>query len=836
MPLDEYRRKRNFKQTPEPPPERPTTVRNKQLSYCIQKHAATRLHYDFRLEHDGVLLSWAVTRGPSLNPADKRLAVRTEDHPLSYGNFEGTIPKDQYGGGTVMLWDRGTWEPTYDPHAGLKKGHLAFTLKGERLRGSWDLVRMHGARNNDKHENWLLIKSKDNEACTEPSGEQFLEDLSTSVKTGRTMEAIARGEKPVSTTKKRSSPRDAEALRELLRKYPGVHLATLVAQPPEGKQWLHEVKYDGYRLLGFLAGSEVALRTRNGLDWTDKFPSIADSIRKLKAKDAVVDMEAVIPDASGKTSFQRLQGALSDAGNAKRIMAYVFDLLHCDAQRLTELTIIERKAKLKVLLQDSGPGKALNFSEHVVGQGKEIYEKSCALGLEGVVSKLADGPYVIGRGRSWLKSKCTKSQEFIVLGYSNARSGGRALGAVYLGYYKDGKLSYAGKVGTGFTMRGARELTLRVEPLAASKPVLSRADMRDVGAAEWKSIHWVKPQLLCEVSFTEWTSDGSIRHPSFKGLREDKKASEVGREKEKEVKRTPGPKKSVPNGSASANGLVLHGVAITHPDRVISEEGHVTKGELAEYYAAAAPYLLRRIRRHPLSILRCPGGIDGECFYQRNPHKVLGGNVHPYKFRHKGKVYNYFYIEDEKGLMELVQMGTVEIHPWGATIDAIDYPDRMIFDLDPAPDVPFEAVKLAAQDLRKRLEKMQLKTLPVCTGGKGLHVIVPMAGKDKWPDVKSFAGDVAMEMVNSAPTVYVATMTKAKRTNKIFIDFFRNDYTATATTEFGVRARPGLPVAVPLNWKDLDSLESANQFHMPDVLKRFKTRKPPYWPEAHTLP
>ena len=618
-----------------------------------------------------------------------------------------------------------------------------------------------------------------------------------------------------------------------MAQYPEVQLATLVDTAPTGDKWVHEIKFDGYRLLGFVAGGETRLRTRNGNDWTESFPAIAASLKKLKVDDAVVDMEAVILDDEGKSGFQALQAALGDGGRPERIVAYVFDLLHLDGESLTKLPLTERKKKLEALLKKSKPGASLRYSEHVAVEGAAMHAQACAKGLEGIMSKLASAPYVSGRQKSWLKVKCALRQEFIIIGYSGAKSGDRALGALYLGYRKDGALRYAGKVGTGFSMKSARELVNRFDEIEADKPVLTRAETKGMGAGEWSAVHWLEPVKLCEVSFTEWTQDGRIRHPSFQGLREDKDASDVRQEKPMAASAS----KKAPAAKTKPGALVAAGITISHPDRVISETGHVTKGELAEYHEAVAPFMLPRIARHPLSLLRCPSGIDrGGCFYQRNPGRGLGKDVQPFKFRHKGKNYEYLYIEDEKGLLEVIQMGAIEIHPWGAPVEAIDYPDRMIFDLDPAPDVPFEAVKLAAQDLRQRLKQRGLESSLKCTGGKGLHVTVALAGKDKWPEVKQFAGDFADEMVAAAPSVYVATMTKAKRTGKIFIDYFRNDYTATAIADYGVRARPGAPVAVPLSWDELKGLKSANGFTLKDVLKRLKNRKPPAPPKGQVLP
>ena len=844
MALEEYRRKRDFGKTPEPAPGA-VKPRKDELSYLIQKHDATRLHYDFRLELNGVLLSWAVTKGPSLDPADKRLAVRTEDHPLSYGTFEGTIPKGQYGGGTVMLWDEGTWEPKGDPRAALQKGHLSFTLHGVRLKGDWDLVRMHG---DAKKENWLLIKAKDAEARSNGEATGFLDDAS-SVASGRSMDAIAAGEEPAARHKtpktnkthkaeKTANPaKDAAAgqktLAALEKRYPGVQLATLVDEPPEGDTWLHEIKLDGYRLLGFLSDGGVRLRTRNGLDWTPKFPPIASALAGLKATDAVLDMEAVVLDEQGKSEFQALQAALGEGGRRDRIVAYAFDLLHLNGENLTRLKLLERKDALVKLLNKSKAGPSLRLSDHVVGNGADMLAKACKLGLEGIVSKRADAPYTPGRDKNWLKAKCQQRQEFIIIGYSNAKSGGRALGALYLGYNRGGTLTYAGKVGTGFTMKSALALTDKLEKLSVDKPVLDRKALSGPGAGEFHAIHWVKPVLLCEVAFTERTEDGHIRHPSFQGLREDKNATEVKMEEPQAVTSVP---ETSPLKPPASKGLVLEGITITHPERVISETGHVTKGELAEYHAAVAPYMLPRLLRHPLSLLRCPSGIGNQCFYQRNPGKGLGADVKPFRFKHKGKSYEYLYIEDAKGLLEIIQMGAIEIHPWGASIEDIDHPDRMIFDLDPAPDVPFEAVKLAAQDLKKRLKRKGLESMLKCTGGKGLHVTVPLSEKDDWDSVKTFAAGLAHEMVEAVPDAYVATMTKAKRNGKIFVDFFRNDYTATAIADYAVRARPGAPVALPLPWNELNGLESGSQFTMKDVLARLKRKEPPAMPPPQRLP
>ena len=854
MALEEYRRKRDFKKTAEPAPSA-IKKNTGQLSYLIQKHEATRLHYDFRLELDGVLLSWAVTKGPSLNTADKRLAVRTEDHPLAYGTFEGTIPKGQYGGGTVMLWDRGWWEPQGDAKAGLKAGNFKFILHGERLSGKWALIRMHGKPEDKKRENWLLIKEKDEIAdATRPD---FLEELAVSVSTGRSMAEIAVGATPakkpakkaITPAEKKSAAKEnktaEKSLDMLMKNYPDVELATLVDAPPSGADWVHEVKFDGYRLLAFLNDGAVRLRTRNGNDWTDKFPSLRTAIASLEATDAVLDLEAVVIDAAGRTSFQGLQHALGEERGAAEINGYVFDLLHLDGKDIRRETLLDRKKKLLDLLKKSKEPKFLHYSEHIDGHGAEMLQKSCGLGLEGIISKQASASYQGGRQRTWLKAKCILRQEFIILGYSGPKKGDRALGALYLGYYKDKNLAYAGKVGTGFTMKDAIEIQKRLSGLARKDAVLKKADMTEVFRAEYDAVQWVKPELLCEVAFTERTENGHIRHPSFQGLREDKNAAGVkldvptpvaevaGTPAKKTSKEKPAKVIAAPKSSHSGN-LVLSGVTITHPDRVIGGKPDVTKGELAEFYAAAAPFILHDLSGHAMTLVRCPGGIGGECFYQRNPGRGLGPDILPFKWEHNGSHYEYLYIESVQGLLEVVQMGAIEIHPWGSTVKRIDYPDRLIFDLDPDPTVPFEAVKLAAEDLRQRLKKKGLESFLRCTGGKGLHITVPIKPDVKWPDAKAWCAAFAAEMVADAPDAYVATMSKAKRTGKIFIDFFRNDYTATAICDFSVRARPGMSVATPLEWRELKSLKSGDQFKIPDALKRLKKGGPDLARYAHT--
>jgi bifunctional non-homologous end joining protein LigD len=605
-------------------------------------------------------------------------------------------------------------------------------------------------------------------------------------------------------------------MTKLSRRYADVQLATLVDTPPQGEEWIHEIKLDGYRLLGYLEDRNVTLMTRNGNDWTARFPSIVASMLKLKAKSAVIDMEAVMMQESGRTSFQALQNALGDGGAVEKITAYVFDLLFLDGKDVAALAQTERKSRLEALLKKSKAAKALTYSQHLQGDSARILTQSCKLGLEGIISKVANAPYRTGRQKSWLKSKCITRQEFVILGFSGPKKGQRAIGALYLGYLKNGKMSYAGKVGTGFTMQSAKEIHKRLLTLETSTPAIG-----EFPRSEQRFVRWVKPSVLCEVAFVEWTQEGLIRHGSFQGLREDKKPKEVSRETPLPIEQVTKKLKSPPSATPTAN-FKVDGIKISHAERVIDEKSGTTKGELAQYYAAVAPFMMRSISAHPLTVIRCPEGVGGEIFYQRNPGRGLGPDVVPFSWHYdeKNKDYDYFYIKKPAGLIEMVQMNAIEFHPWGTRFNKMDFPDRAIFDLDPDTRVPFEAVKLGAVDLKGRLEALGLKCFLKCTGGKGLHVIVPLAEKDRWPEVKAWCSSVAHQMAEDTPQAYVATMSKAKRTGRIFIDYFRNDYTATAVADFSVRARPGLPAAVPLEWRELKPLNSSSQFSVSDVLRR----------------
>ncbi len=815
--LGRYHKKRDFTRTKEPEGR---VKRTKGFGYLIQKHAATRLHYDFRLELDGVLKSWAVTKGPSLDPADKRLAVEVEDHPVDYGGFEGTIPMGQYGGGTVMLWDRGTWEPVGDPHEGLKAGKLVFKLHGERLSGEWTLVRMHGRPSDKGRNNWLLIKHHD-DIAHEGDHDALLNDNATSVISGRSMEEIAEGSQewrggksrkkangpgPDDKTLKKARAADPHALA-----FVEPELATLVDAMPAGPNWVHEVKFDGYRTLALVEGGNARMMTRTGLDWTAKFRTVAGDLGKLDARSAVLDGEIVALDDKGASSFKALQDELSH-GRGDRLQYYVFDLLSLDGEDLRDLPLLERKRRLKTLLEDETAGPRVLYSEHFAYES-DVLEHVCQLAYEGIICKRADAPYRSGRNRNWLKVKCHKRQEFVIGGFTEPKAGGRGhfsgkgLGALLLGYYAEEELVYAGKVGTGFDNESALEVRALLE-----KRVRKAMPFARIQADGRRGAVWVEPNLVCEVEFTEWTPDGRLRHPSFQGLREDKPAGDIHRDVPVHVTKAmrdpkPQPPETEPAAPArksrSGKDAEVGGIRISHPDRVVYPDTDITKLDLAEYYYAVRDHILPFVAGRPLSMVRCPEGIGGQCFFQRH----IAREQSPYLFdtgiQVKGRNEDYLMIEDEKGLITLVQWGVIEMHPWGCKADRPDLPDKIIFDLDPDPGVPWTRVLDAVGEVRTRMEEFGLKTFLKTTGGKGLHVTVPLTPKYGWPTIKAFARAVAQSMEQDSPELYVANMSKEKRAGRIFIDYLRNELTSTAIAPFAVRARPGATVATPLAWDEL---------------------------------
>ena len=772
-PLGLYNAKRDFKKTAEPAGKR---VRTKGNSFVVQKHDATRLHWDFRIEIDGVLKSWAVTRGPSLNPDDKRLAVRTEDHPLGYGTFEGTIPKGEYGGGTVMLWDCGTWAPIAGKSAkDLDEGHLHFTLQGERMRGDWLLVRIKG-KPGEKRENWLLRKIDDDFAG---SSEELVERGLTSVTTGRTMQDIAAGK---AAPKVKAKPKAGKP-----PKFEPVQLATLVDHVPDGGDWLHETKYDGYRALISIGGGKAKLFTRSGLDWSDKFPKLVAAAAALDVESALIDGEVVVLDDDGNPSFGALQEAIKTGD--PDFLFFAFDLLSLGGTDLRKLPNIERKQRLQPIIPASGP---FQFADHIVGSGEQLLAAMCKAGLEGIVSKRADAAYSGKRSQAWLKVKCTLRAEYVIIGWTDSSASRRGFGALLMAA-KDGKeLRYVGKVGTGFNEATMTSLRKELESIPAVKAAV------EVPREARRGAHYVKPTLVAEIAYGALTTDGILRHASFIGLRRDKKATDVKIDR-------PEP---VPEARS---------VNMSNRDRVIFPEADITKGELADYYEAISALVLGTVAGRPLSLVRCPQGRAKQCFFQRHGAKDLGDSIQTLDVLGKdGTTRAYMYVEDKTGLLETIQMGSIELHGWGAKADDIERPDRLIFDLDPDEGLDFDDVRKAAVDLKQQLADLGLVSFPMLSGGKGIHVVVPLTPEAEWPAVTDFAHRFASALAGADPDHYTATMSKAKRKGRIFIDWLRNQRGSTAILPYSVRARPGAPVAVPIAWSEVSEVTGGGHYTLED--------------------
>ncbi len=841
MPLQEYARKRDFARTPEPRGRR-AQRRGAAPMFVVQKHAASRLHWDFRLELDGVLKSWAVPKGPSLDPADKRLAMHVEDHPLEYGEFEGVIPKGEYGGGTVMLWDRGNWSPEGDPERAYRAGTLKFRLDGTRLRGGWALVRMRGRNGRDGERTWLLIKEKDRDARAGWDAAR-IEGKGGSVASGRTMERIAAAPARVWRSNRPAAPAPAAGAPRTRARTPGravvalprfvpPQLATLVAAPPAGDEWLHEMKFDGYRILARLERGRVRLLSRNAKDWTARLPTIADAVARLPATTALLDGEAVILLPDGTTSFQSLQNLLGGGAGGGALAYMAFDLLHLDGRDLTRLPLEERKAALKGLLVETKKADAamIRYSDHVVGGGVAFFAEACRLRLEGALSKRRDAPYRPGRGLDWLKVKCGRRQEVVIGGFTPPAGSRAGLGALLVGVHEGSRLVFAGKVGTGFSTADLRALAARLAKLE------QRASPFDP-APRVAAARWVKPVLVAEIAFTEWTSDGKMRHPSFQGLREDKAPRDVTREvagaAAPETPRPADPAEGSPGGSAVA------GVRLTHPERVLYPKPRVTKLDLARYYEAVADAILPHLAGRPTTLLRCPDGITGPCFYQRHAGAgAAAGRLERVKIAgHRG---DSLVVDTLPGLISAVQMGILEIHTWNATTVRLEQPDRIVLDLDPGPGVSWADVIDAARLLRRVLKASGLESFVKTSGSKGLHVVAPIAPDKGWDAVGGFTRALAEAMARREPKRFTATMSKAARGGRIYIDHLRNRRAATTVAAYSTRARPGAPVSVPLAWEQLSARVPPDRYTIADVPNRLAgSQADPwaeYWALRQTLP
>ena len=804
--LAKYQSMRDFTKTREPSGAKPVAAA-KALRFVIQKHAATRLHYDFRLELNGTFRSWAVTRGPSLDPNDKRLAVEVEDHPLDYGDFEGTIPKGQYGGGTVMLWDRGFWMPEGDADKMLAKGDLKFVLAGEKLKGSWVLVRMHGDKFGGKRTNWLLIKHRDQYA-KDGKGEAILEK-DHSVASGRSLDQIAdgKGKKPTPFMRGKSFKADAvweskprsQALKAApapartkklshLPSFVEPELCRLVDQPPSGADWAHEVKFDGYRVQMRVEDGKVKLLTRKGLDWTGKFAAIARAGAKLP--DAILDGEVVALDHNGAPDFAALQAALSE-GKTDALIFFAFDLMFADGEDLRALPLSARKARLEKLLK--GAGNSLRTVEHFTGDGGAVLESACRMSLEGIVSKKLSAPYRSGRGDDWTKAKCRAGHEVVIGGWSTTAGKFRSL---LVGVHKDDHLIYVGRVGTGYSQPKLKQLLPRLKQAAAKASPFTG---KNAPRPHESGVHWLKPELVAEIEFAGWTGDGMVRQAAFKGLRADKPAEDVEAETPKKSKKLIEPKAAAPKKSA-----VVMSVPISHPDKVLWPDAGdgkpVTKLDLAEYFESVGDWMLPHIKGRPCSIVRAPDGITAkERFFQR--HSMPGQSNLLSSVKVFGDKKPYLQIDRKEGLAAAAQIAALELHPWNNAPGKPEVPGRFVFDLDPAPDLSFDDVVAAAKELKERLEELGFVTFCKTTGGKGLHVVTPFkAGGVDWKTAKAIAREICVAMAADSPDKYLVNMSKEKRTGKIFLDYLRNDRMSTAVAPLSPRARDGATVSMPLTW------------------------------------
>ncbi|MNU76542.1 putative ATP-dependent DNA ligase YkoU [compost metagenome] len=827
-----YQAKRDFKNTQEPSGDLEVRPSNR-LRFVIQKHDATRLHYDLRLELDGVFKSWAVTRGPSLDPSDKRLAVEVEDHPLDYGDFEGTIPKGEYGGGTVMLWDRGYWEPEGDmpPEGALEKGDLKFLLHGDRLKGSFVLVRMKKDRDDGKRINWLLIKHRDDHVASRNGG-AILNREKTSVASGRDMAGIASGKgrkpKPFMLSeaavdadavwdssvgfaaeerrggKHSASKQGRRSSTSPLPAFIPPQLCKSQDRPPSGSGWLHEIKFDGYRIQMRIEAGKVKLMTRKGLDWTKSFKPIAADAEVLP--DAILDGEICALDESGAPDFAALQAALSE-GRTEDLAYFAFDLLFHADEDLRDIWLDERKSRLEALLADARPGPRIRLVEHFETGGDAVLRSACRLSLEGIVSKQLDAPYRLGRSDSWVKSKCRAGHEVVIGGYTTNGSQFRSLLA---GIYRGKHFVYVGRVGTGFGKGRARMLLETLKPLKTG-----RSPFTGIGAPKKEEgVHWVTPDQVAEIEFAGWTADGQVRQAAFKGLREDKPASEVTAEEPSSQERTA--PKVEPNheattkmsGRKGAKAEVM-GVLISNPDKPLwpEEDPPVTKQDLALFYEAVGAWMIDHLSGRPCSVVRAPDGIDKEQFFQR--HAMPGTSNLLELVKVPGDKKPYLQVDRIEGLVALAQVAAVELHPWNCQPAKPDVPGRLVFDLDPGPDVAFSAVVDTALELRDRLDALGLVSFCKTTGGKGLHIVTPLdAGGSKsisWEDAKDFAYRVCQQMAEDQPDRYLTKMAKKLRAGRIFLDYLRNDRMATAVAPLSPRARPGATVSMPLTWAQVKS-------------------------------
>ena len=898
MALDVYRKKRNFSTTPEPKGRVGRSTASG-LAFVIQKHRASHLHYDFRLELDGVLLSWAVPKGPSLDPADKCLAIHVEDHPLEYGEFEGVIPSGQYGSGTVLLWDRGRWIPEGDGKEAYRKGKLKFSLEGEKLHGKWTLVRAWGSKSGEE-KSWFLIKGDDAYARRN-SEVRVVDMLPRSVASGRDLDEIAadpdrvwHSNKSVAENMRTGAlERKKPALR--LAGLPGARkaslpktlspqLATLAKAPPVGDAWVHEIKYDGYRMVCRIAKGEAHMHSRTGKEWTAQFAPIARALARLPVREAWLDGEVVVTGADGRTSFQALQNALS-AGDTGGMTFWLFDLMYLDGYDLRAVPLLERKRVLKAVLE--GQPALLHYSEHFAQTGETVYAQACKLKLEGIVSKRQNSTYRTRRGTDWLKVKCALRQEMVIGGFTDPGGSRTGFGALLLGVHDaTGSLKYCGKVGTGFNQNLLETLSAKLAQIEQSKPAFANPPR----GYEARGAHWVKPELVAEIAFTEWTRDGTARHPSFQGLRADKRARDVvlelplnpaaveatsesagarartvstsaGREKANAhaapAARVGRPRTGAADKAAkiparranlAAAGTVragskrktpenaVAGIAISNPDKILYPESGITKLELARYYEAVGDWMLPHLRNRPLTLVRCPSGWEKSCFYQKHVNNRVADVIDTVEVEEKSGPALYMMANSVSAIIALLQMGVLEFHPWGSTSGHLDRPDRLVFDFDPDADLGWDRIVEAVRVLRKLLDNIGLQGYLRTTGGKGLHVVVPVRPTLGWGPIKSFTKAIADLLVSAFPDRFTAKLAKAQRGGKIFVDYLRNAEGSTAIASYSVRAKAGAPVATPIAWEEIADDVRFDHFNVRNLPARLGRMKGNPWETMITNP
>ncbi len=808
MSLRDYDRKRRFDQTPEPDSHEAAGTRTGHRPiFVVQLHHARARHYDFRLEADGTLKSWAVPKGPSLRVGEKRLAVEVEDHPLSYASFEGDIPEGNYGAGHVDVFDHGTWASDGDPLEAIAAGKLDFVLHGGKLNGGWKLIRTNLR---GKQKQWLLIKRED----------EFAQDLEADDLIGakpKAAKALATSKKPrigrkssVPTKRSQSGAWTGRALKiegALSRSYPAgfaPQLASSRDTAPAGEDWLHEIKWDGYRMMADLVDGKVKLRSRGKLDWTKKFPEVASAVEALPVKDLRLDGELVVLDKQGRSDFSALQRALD--GTSKQPLRYVvFDMPSIAGVDLSQAPLVERKSLLKQLL-GKRPG-VVAYSEHVLGHGPDVFAASKAKGLEGIVSKRADSHYSQSRSNAWAKVKHEDTDEFVIVGYTLPKGSRSGFGSLLMALPEKSGFRYVGRVGTGFDEAMLASLHKTLEKRQTPRASVELPAHVPFSAG---SVRWVKPGLVAEVAFRGWAKEGLLRQASFKRLREDKRMRDLDPPTE-------------------------HEVAITHPERIVYKQDKISKGQVADYYREVADWLLPEMAGRPLSIVRCPDGAQGQCFFQKHHSDALGNHVQSVALKQKSGKEDYLYVDDAQGLLELVQMNTLEFHPWGSKVKAPEKPDRLVFDLDPGPGVSWTKVKAAARDIRARLQEAGLESYLRLSGGKGLHLVVPIATGPSWDEVKDFCGAFAEAMAAHAPDKYVATMSKAKRNSVVFIDWLRNGRGATSVCSWSLRAREHATVAMPLRWEELAKVSSPGMYTLARALKRARSLRADPWEGIDTL-